>query len=259
LDRFGEWRLIEPSTADEPEKSAQPPPGPAAPAAGKPADGKGADGKSTVRLAALLGALVLAVTGVAIWITSPQPNVAFDVSGNAAFADLRTPGPLAAPSVTAGAIGTVVVDVEGAVVTPGLHRLAEGSRVGDAIAAAGGYGPWVDIAAAAAQLNLAEPLTDGAKVRVPALGDASTIEGSLTPPPADSGNGDQAPTGGPINVNTASSDELDTLPGIGPVTAAKIIAAREEAQFASVDELLSRQILGPSTFEKLRDLVSVGP
>lgn len=255
MDKFGEWRLIEPSTAEDEGK--QPMAAVASPAAA--AAPKAATSKSAMRFAALLGAVVLGLTGVAIWITAPQPRVTFDTAVQQGFRGL--PSSAAAPS-SADPVPplaeTIVVDVEGAVAEPGLHLLPDGSRIGDAIAAAGGYAPRVDIAAAATQLNLAQKLTDGAKIRVPSLGDAAAAAQSLSAG-NNEGSGDPPAAGGPINVNTASADQLDTLPGIGPVTAAKIIAAREETPFASVDELLSRQIVGPSTFEKLRDLVTVGP
>ena len=149
------------------------------------------------------------------------------------------------------------VDVEGAVVAPGVHVLPDGSRVGDAIAAAGGYAPVVDIAAASHALNLAARLTDGQQVHVPALGETAAPLAS-----AAGGGGDgasAAPAAGPIDINHATADELDTLPGIGPVTAQKIIDARTAAPFASVDELESRGVVGASTFEKLRDLITVTP
>ena len=126
---------------------------------------------------------------------------------------------------------------------PGLHRLPTDSRVGDAIAAAGGYSAAVDIAAAASSLNLAELLTDGMKVHVPARGEAEVAIASAIPrDPSAVG-----PTGagdGLIDLNTATADELESLPGVGAVTAAKIITAREEAPFASVDELQTREVLG---------------
>ena len=151
--------------------------------------------------------------------------------------------------------GSIVVDIEGAVTDPGLHQISADSRVGDAIAAAGGYAANADIEAAGRSLNLAAKLTDGQQVRVPALGDA------VTAPDQPNAGGGPTPgsAGGLVDINHATAEELDTLPGIGPVTAAKIIDARAATPFASVDELQSRGVVGSATFEKLRDLITVTP
>jgi competence protein ComEA len=202
-----------------------------------------------------LAAVVMAVAGAAIWLTLPQPSIELDVRG-AAVGLTQLPTDTPGSSQPAAAAAEIVVDVEGAVMEPGLHRLPAESRVGDAIAAAGGYGPQVDIAAAAARLNLAERLTDGAKVHVPALGESAGLPSATHDP---GGPAQVGPASGLVDLNHATADELDTLPGVGPVTAAKIIGAREEAPFGSVDELLSRGVLGPATFEKLKGLVTVTP
>jgi competence protein ComEA len=142
--------------------------------------------------------------------------------------------------------GQLVVDVEGAVLRPGVIELPAGSRVADAIEAAGGYGPHVDLAAAAAQVNLAAVLRDGQQIVVPVVG-ATTGPGA--------GNGG---AGGLVDLNRASPEELDALPGIGPVTVQKIVAARTEQPFASLEEMVTRKVLTNAQADKIRDLVTLG-
>ncbi|MCI0583042.1 MAG: ComEA family DNA-binding protein [Chloroflexi bacterium] len=148
-----------------------------------------------------------------------------------------------------GGATEIVVDVAGAVMTPGVYRLAPGSRVGDALSAAGGFGPRVDAVRAAAELNLAAVLEDEARIVVPSRDDP-------TPSDGDAGSGGGS-AGRLVDLNTATQAELEALPGIGPVTATKIIDSRADEPFTSVDDLRTRKLVGAKTFESLRDLVTV--
>jgi competence protein ComEA len=199
-----------------------------------------------------IGVAVVAVAAaVAALLVTSQAAPSVGVEGA-----IDLPGDAGAALVSVEPATELVVDVGGAVQRPGLYRLPAGSRVADAIEAAGGYGAGVDAAAVDARLNLAAPLSDGEQVRVP-------VRGEATPVPAGAGSGDgtgdSGAAAGPIDVNTASAEALDTLPGVGPATAAKIIAAREEQPFASIDDLLARKVVGPATLEKLRPLITTGP
>jgi competence protein ComEA len=233
VERVGEWRLIEP---EETEAKAA------------PAAEKTTGGGSVRALAVGVAALVLGIAGVAIWLTQASGGVALEADGAVVAPTGRLP---AIAGVVATAEPAIVVDVEGAVVDPGVHSLSAGSRVVDAIAAAGGYSTQVDIAAATASLNLAERVTDGQQIHVPARGEGQTLPGTATPAPGRSG--------GLIDINHATQEELESLPGIGPVTAGKIIAARDVQPFASIDELDTRDVVGPSTLEQIRDLITVTP
>jgi competence protein ComEA len=140
----------------------------------------------------------------------------------------------------------LVVDVVGAVRRPGLYELADGSRVDDAIRKAGGPKP----KAALEQINLAAPVADGAQIVVP----VRTAGGSPGGEPA----ADSAGAAAPVHLNTATLDDLDALPGVGPVTAQRIIDYREEhGAFRSIDELDAVPGIGPARLEQLRELVQL--
>lgn len=143
-------------------------------------------------------------------------------------------------------VATVTVDVSGAVATPSVVTLAEGSRVADAIDAAGGALPEADLA----QLNRAARLTDGEKVHVPVAGEqVAGVAG-----PTDTGPTSQQL----ININTATEAELDVLPGVGPSTAEAIVADREEnGPFSTIEDLMRVSGIGEKKFEKLAGQICV--
>jgi competence protein ComEA len=230
------WRALETETA--PDRTAGPEP--AAPG-----------GLPLAAIGSVVGAAVLAVVAFMLALGSGGGELQLTGGEPVGIASPGTPG----KSDASRSPGTeLVVEVVGAIGRPGVYRLADGSRVGDLIALAGGYGPRVDTDRAAHELNLAAPLRDGDQVRIPSRDDPSDAPdpGGGTSP-IDRG----APGSGPIDLNTATTSELEALPGIGPVTAGKIIAAREEAPFTSVDELRGRGVVGEKTFEQIRDLVTV--
>lgn len=146
---------------------------------------------------------------------------------------------------------SLVVDVDGAVSNPGVYELAADARVNDAIQAAGGLTSEADAAA----INRASLLTDGQKVYVPHVGEeVETTAGAATP----ASSGAALSDAGPVNINTASVDDLDTLPGVGPSTAQAIVDDRaQNGAFASIEDIMRVSGIGEKKFEKLKDLICV--
>jgi competence protein ComEA len=166
------------------------------------------------------------------------------------------PTPVPAPTATPGPIQ---VYVNGQVAAPNVYELPPDSRVGDAIEAAGG---WTNEANTAV-INLAQPLADGMQIYVP-----SETEIAAAPPPVvtepdtltRSGEGiDVTDSGGLVNINEATLDELDALPGIGPSTAQKILDYRDEyGRFNTIEELMNVSGIGEAKFGSVKDLITVG-
>ncbi len=189
--------------------------------------------RQALLLSAALAVLLFLAGKLLVGAGSPRP-----------VARLRFPSTPAA----AAAKPKLVVDVVGAVRRPGLYRLPDPSRVADAVARAGGTTPKANLEA----VNLAAPLADGEQVVVPATV-ASAAGG-----PAGGGTptGAASAPGAPVSLSTATLEQLDALPGIGPVTAQKILDYRAaHGAFKSVDELDAVSGIGPARLDQLRGLV----
>ncbi|MEV4614562.1 ComEA family DNA-binding protein [Kitasatospora sp. NPDC049258] len=201
-----------------------------------------------------LSVLLLLAVGYGVqhfWLGRPQPvavpttAVAEPPERPAGAGPPGTPSPTAAPSGAvdrAGADGSaVVVDVAGRVLHPGLRRLPGGSRVADAVAAAGGPVPGTDTES----LNLARVLTDGEQILVGAPAGQGAVTGSTA-------------RAGPLSLNRATAEQLDTLPGVGPTLAQRIIQFRQEhGAFRSVDQLRQVSGIGDHKYEELKALLSL--
>ena len=190
--------------------------------------------KDSWPLLALAGAVVL-VTVVLTGRSAP-----------ARVAPPASPAPsVSAAPVTAGS--TLLVHVAGAVREPGLYEFPPGARVADAIETAGGPAARADLNL----LNLAEPLVDGTKVDVPKAGQAPS---STSAPVAADGSA----AGALIPLNTADQAMLETIPGVGPVTASAILTYRDEVgAFTALEQLLEVEGIGPATFDNIRAYVTL--
>ncbi len=198
--------------------------------------------------------VVAVAVGAFLLLRAPRPPVEASLpyaSTVPAASTTVTVGAGAVPATDSSVPATIVVHVAGAVVAPGVYSLDESARVVDAIAAAGGLAADAD----GGTVNLAAHVHDGERVYVPRVGEQVPVV------VAGSGGGvaveGVAPTG-PVDLNSATADQLDSLPGVGPATAAAIVAYRDaHGPFASVDSLADVRGIGPAKLDALRSLVTV--
>lgn len=164
----------------------------------------------------------------------------------AGSAQERRPVAAAAGELRAEPRPRLVVHVVGAVRRPGLYRLSDGARIADALRKAGGATRKADVSL----VNLAAPVSDGTQIVVPQRAPPVAPGAAAEAPGA-------SPATGPIHLNTATVEQLDELPGVGPVTAQKIVDYREQhGAFSSVDDLDAIPGIGPARLEQLRELVA---
>jgi len=195
------------------------------------------------RRRALLSAVILAVVAVALValaIRRPEPPRIVLQQPTQPVAQQAATRPAASPQVAS----LLVVHMSGEVIAPGLYRLPVGARIDDALKAAGGPTGEGDIH----RLNLAARLADGQQIVVPRRVDPALAAMAQA----------ASPTPGKVNINVAGVAELDRLPGVGPVTAQRIVAYREQhGPFTNVEQLREAKLVSASTFEKIKDLVGL--
>ncbi len=148
----------------------------------------------------------------------------------------------------------IFVHVAGQVKKPGVYQLPDSARVFQAIEQAGGAGEKADLDF----LNLAQPVADGSKIYVPAKGERPAAEKAVSPPEKQRSGKQPQKLEGPVNLNAATSEQLQLLPGVGPALAARIIAHRQKlGGFASLEQLLDVSGIGAKTLAKLREQLTL--
>jgi competence protein ComEA len=204
---------------------------------------------------ALVAAVAAVLAAAGVWWERPRAEPVDALPVVSIATPGATPGatPDAEPGVGGTPGGSIVVSVVGKVRTPGLVTLADGSRVADAVAAAGGALPGVDPAA----LNLARRLTDGEQIAVGTAPAADSADSTVPSGPG-AASGPDGRHSGSVDINRATAAQLDTLPGVGPVTAERIVQWRtRNGPFRRVEQLREIEGIGERRFAQLRALVTV--
>ncbi|MGW6659453.1 helix-hairpin-helix domain-containing protein [Rhodococcus sp. NPDC055024] len=219
--------------------------------------------RSATWVLAIVAALATAIGLFTVWWDSPSmqavpplPSPQNVTAQNVTADDGKSPSPVPSGVVAEQRPEALVVSVVGLVRTPGLVNLHSGSRIADALAAAGG----VLEGAETVGLNLAQKLADGDQIVVGAADQSGGVSPSSSTTAGDTGAAATGETGGAglVNLNTATEAELDGLPGVGPVTAAAIVSWRtSNGKFTDIEQLGEVDGIGPARLAKLRVLVSV--
>lgn len=181
-------------------------------------------------LASGLAGLILFVYGlISLFLGSPssQQDIVFEAKDGGSDQNIKN--------------NNLTVDIAGSVVSPGVYRLPPDSRIQDALVAAGGLSAYADRNFISKNINLATKLSDGAKIYLPGIGESENSLTNIT------GNTQ-------ININSATEQELDGLPGIGPATIQKILSGRP---YSSISELLDKKIVGSKVFSQIKDKISL--
>jgi competence protein ComEA len=207
-----------------------------------------------IGILAVAGLLLLAGYGLAIIRRATEPAPIEIIPPQPSVTALPTSEPLPAPTAA-----PLRVYVSGAVMNPAVYTLPPGSIIDDAVQAAGGFAPDADPVA----VNLAQELLDGMQIYVPLTGEAAPPPLISAPSPIAVPDSDRLgglTIQGLIDINSASARELEMLPGIGPVTAEKIIAYREaNGPFATIEAIMEVPGIGEAKFAAIRDLITVVP
>lgn len=194
-------------------------------------------------LSVVAGAVGIVAAGIGAWwaLRPPPPPVEATLP---VVSDVAV-----VPTTSTSVVLVLVVHVDGAVARPGVHDVVAGSRVIDAVEAAGGLTADAD----RSRINLAQPVADGQRIWIPAVGEdapEAVIGGAQSPEPG------EGTAGGPVSLSTANASQLESLPGIGPALAAAILEHRERVgSFERVDDLLDVTGIGPAKLDAIRDLV----
>ncbi|XVU26936.1 helix-hairpin-helix domain-containing protein [Actinoplanes sp. CA-054009] len=213
-------------------------------------------GRRGVKALAVVAVLVIVIAAFLAWRARPEvdsvepPVFESAVSTDDSVDEVAAGGTGTAKAGTASGSAEVVVAVGGKVRNPGLVRLTAGARVADALNAAGGAEPGVDVAL----LNLARKVVDGELILVGVTPSPGVVPTGAAAPAV---GGTSAPAA-PVNLNTATLSDLDTLPGVGPVLAQRILDARDaQGGFKAVSDLRKVDGIGDARYEQLKDLVTV--